>query len=124
MRLTDQLLAVARTYGSHAGKGLSVVSSRACFESKALIGLESGKSSLTLRRADAAMNWFSDHWPAGAAWPAAVPRPLPSGVPVAAPVSAASDLAPTPPPEAPASDAAPSSPDRQWAGFSRSAEVD
>ena len=41
---------------------------------------------VTTRRAARIMQWFSDHWPAGAQWPADIPRPEPSpGSPAASP---------------------------------------
>ena len=33
--------------------------------------------SITTARADRALQWFSDHWPAGLDWPADIPRPEP-----------------------------------------------
>lgn len=41
---------------------------------------------LRMRSADAAMQWFSDHWPEGVDWPAGVPRPDPSGAGVQNPL--------------------------------------
>ena len=31
-----------------------------------------------VRRLQKAIEWFSDHWPAGAEWPADIPRPVAS----------------------------------------------
>ena len=33
---------------------------------------------LTTRRAARVTQWFSNHWPAGAEWPADIPRPEPT----------------------------------------------
>lgn len=72
--LTHQLLTVARAYASAEGIELSRASWRAFSESKTLDDLTEGRTSPTLRRADRALQWFSEHWPDGAVWPAAVPR--------------------------------------------------
>lgn len=72
---TGQLLAVAAAYCEATGVSLSTAGRRAFAESKLLVNLSSGISSPTLKRADAALDWFSLHWPDGAEWPATVPRP-------------------------------------------------
>lgn len=36
------------------------------------------RQGFTVRIYDRVMQWFSDHWPADAAWPADVPRPAPA----------------------------------------------
>lgn len=73
--LTDQMLAVASAYCEATGASLSTAGRRAFAESKLLVNLDAGVSSPTLKRADAALAWFSLHWPEGADWPPAVPRP-------------------------------------------------
>lgn len=72
---TDQMLAVATAYCKAAGISLATASSRAFGESKLLVNLDAGISSPTFRRAEAALDWFSAHWPDGVDWPLAVPRP-------------------------------------------------
>lgn len=74
---TDQMLAVARSYCAATGIELSAASRRAFGESKLLVNLAAGCSSPTFARAEAALAWFSLHWPDGADWPASVPRPVP-----------------------------------------------
>lgn len=37
-----------------------------------------GGGSCTLRVYRRALQWFSDNWPCGVAWPAGIPRPKPS----------------------------------------------
>lgn len=73
--LSDQMLAVAAAYCEATGLSLSTAGSRAFAESKLLVNLSAGVSSPTLKRADAALAWFSRHWPDGVDWPPAVPRP-------------------------------------------------
>jgi len=75
MLFTDQLLAVARAYAEAEAVDLPVVSSRVFDDSKKLPAVASDAASVTLRRAEAALRWFSAHWPDGAVWPAGVPRP-------------------------------------------------
>lgn len=76
--LTDQLLAVATAYCEAEGIALSTASGRSFDESKLLVNLAARLSSPTLRRADRALQWFSDHWPDSAVWPESVPRPASS----------------------------------------------
>jgi hypothetical protein len=73
----DSLLAVARAYGAAAQVDLSTVSWRALGDTKKLPALVAGKD-IQVRRYERAMQWFSNHWPPEAEWPAAVPRPTPS----------------------------------------------
>lgn len=56
---------------------LTTLSSRVFAESKLLSRFLSGDVSMTLARADRALLWFSENWPAGAEWPTEVPRPVP-----------------------------------------------
>ena len=75
MSLTAQLLGVAEAYRKAEACELARVSQRALGDHRLLPRLASGVSSLTLRRADQALQWLSDHWPVSAAWPDGVPRP-------------------------------------------------
>lgn len=43
-------------------------------DSKKLTALR-GKSDITTGRFNGAVQWFSDHWPAGAVWPKGIVRP-------------------------------------------------
>lgn len=56
---------------------LMTVSSRVFSDSKKLDAMLAG-ADITLKRANAAIEWFSDHWPDSAEWPSDVPRPVPS----------------------------------------------
>lgn len=70
----DQLLLVARTYAEAERIDLKAVSSRVFDDSKKLPAIEAG-ADLTTRRYEAALQWFSDHWPARTPWPKGVRRP-------------------------------------------------
>lgn len=78
MSLTAQLLDVAEAYRKAEACELARVSQRSLGDHRLLPRLASGVSSLTLRRADQALQWLSDHWPDSAVWPEAVPRPVSS----------------------------------------------
>lgn len=78
MIFSDQLVAVATAYCLAAQVPLARVSMHALGDRRLLPGLVADSLTLTLRRADRALCWFSDHWPDGAQWPASVPRPAPS----------------------------------------------
>jgi hypothetical protein len=77
LTLSDQLLTVAARFAQATASDLPSASYRACGDSRILPRLLDGESSPTLRRADIALRWFSDHWPDSATWPDAVPRPAP-----------------------------------------------
>lgn len=70
----EQLLTVARAYGTAEGIELSTVSWRVMGDTKKLPALEEGKD-IQVKRLEGAMSWFSRNWPANAAWPTGVDRP-------------------------------------------------
>jgi len=74
----DQILRLARIYASGKGHSLATVSLRIADQGSLFGRLESGCSSLTLRRRDRIIQAFSDRWPERLEWPPDVPRPDPS----------------------------------------------
>lgn len=70
----DSLLIVARAYAAAEGVDLSTVSWRALGDTKKLSAMETG-ADIQVRRFEKTMTWFSDNWPATAAWPAGIARP-------------------------------------------------
>lgn len=77
MSAIDDLIAVARAYGESENIDLSCVSWRALGDTKKLDALLTGRD-IQVRRFEKTMQWFSDHWPVSASWPAAIARPDPS----------------------------------------------
>jgi hypothetical protein len=77
LTFTDQLLTVANAYSALTGAGFPTVSSRVFDDSKRLPLIASGEGSITLRRAELALQWFSANWPDGADWPSEIARPEP-----------------------------------------------
>lgn len=77
MVTAEHILDLAGRYARAQKIELITVSSRVFADSKKLDAMRSG-ADLTLKRAAMAVEWFSDHWPDGAEWPADVPRPVPS----------------------------------------------
>lgn len=75
MNAIEQLLTLARHYAAREKLDLSTVSWRSLGDTKKLAALESGRD-IQVRRCDAAIQWFSDHWPADLAWPTGVARPV------------------------------------------------
>lgn len=71
------ILRLAEAFAAAKGIALSAVSSRVFDDSKKLAAIEGG-ADLTLKRAGAAMQWFSNHWPDSAEWPADLARPTPT----------------------------------------------
>lgn len=70
----DQLLSVARAYGAATGLEPSTVSWRVFGDGKKLGAIEAG-ADIQVRRYERAIQWFSDNWPEGTAWPEGVDRP-------------------------------------------------
>lgn len=79
MRLTDQLLTVARAYCAACELSPARVSTLIFNDGKKLDLLEQGKD-LATKNHERAMQWFSDRWPAETDWPAEVMRPTPAEV--------------------------------------------
>lgn len=79
------LVAVIDVYAAATGASDTTISSRVFADSKKLDALRRG-ASITLRRANEALQWFSNNWPEGAEWPFGLPRPevTPSPFPEAA----------------------------------------
>lgn len=77
MSAIDDILAVAEAYA--AARGLSEARvSTLCFGEGTRIKHLRSDGDMGARRIARALQWFSDNWPAGAPWPLAVARPLPS----------------------------------------------
>lgn len=68
------LLALADEYQRIDAVEDKTLSSRIFSDSKKLTALRA-KSDITTARFNAAVQWFSDHWPDGARWPVGVVRP-------------------------------------------------
>lgn len=75
MTLIDQLIAVATFYADARGLSLARVSTLVFNDGSKIGDLVGGDVDLVTRRHERAMQWFSDHWPDGAEWPAQVKRP-------------------------------------------------
>ena len=76
MDIAESILRVAAVYGAHRNFALSTVGRIAMGSGQFFKRLKAGR--VTIRRAGAALQWFSDHWPAGLEWPADIPRPTPN----------------------------------------------
>ena len=71
------LVRLAESYASARGLTVATVSLYAAGQGRLFERLRNG-ASITTRRAARIVQWFSDHWPGDAAWPADIPRPAPS----------------------------------------------
>lgn len=74
MASKHDILALADRFQEATGLPDVTLSSRVFKDSKRLPALR-GKSDLTVSRYQKAIHYFASHWPAGAEWPADVPRP-------------------------------------------------
>lgn len=70
----DQLILLARAYGTAEKIETSTVSWRVFGDTKKLDALLDG-GDINVRRFERALRWFSDNWPEAAEWPEAVSRP-------------------------------------------------
>ena len=73
------LTRLASALAKHLNRSVSTVSRLATGSGETIPRLGRGHA-ITTRRAARAIQWFSDHWPADAEWPAAIPRPQPTPV--------------------------------------------
>ena len=70
------MLTLSALFAAHKGLSQTTVSRFSTGSGATLDRLRDGRG-ITTRRAAAAIQWLSDHWPADLAWPADVPRPAP-----------------------------------------------
>lgn len=75
---TEAFLTVAETFAEAHALELRTVSSRVFDDGKVLPGLKAGQRTISFARAETAMQWFSENWPADTDWPSNVPRPVPA----------------------------------------------
>ena len=74
MRMTDQLMTVARAYCAARSLSLSRVSTVVFNDGKKLDAITRG-ADLQTGKFEQAMAWFSTNWPSGAKWPGGISRP-------------------------------------------------
>lgn len=77
MKLKLQLLTAADAFRRATGRSESSLSKSALGRTSALKSLRQGKDMLS-GNVEGGLQWLSDHWPEGEAWPLDVPRPAPS----------------------------------------------
>lgn len=75
MLTIHHLILLGEQYARLLGVEEKTVSNRVFSDSKKLGAMKAG-GDITVGRFNAAMRWFSENWPAGADWPAEVPRPV------------------------------------------------
>jgi len=73
----DQFLELVDLYAEKAGLAQSTVSTRLFNDGKRLDMLRDGRD-VGIRKVEEAVQFLSDNWPAGVAWPKAVARPVPA----------------------------------------------
>jgi hypothetical protein len=74
MRLRDQLLTVSEAYATLVGRSEARVSTIVYGSGNAILRLRDG-ADMGSERIHNGLQWFADHWPDRADWPADVPRP-------------------------------------------------
>ncbi len=89
MNANMHILRLAKAYADARGIQMTSVAVYAAGQAHVFNRLEGG-STITMRRYDRLMQWFSDHWPVDLPWPTDIPRPTPSpDSPAAAAIQAA-----------------------------------
>ena len=84
MYTVDHLVLLIAPYREKKPLSLSTVSKELFGDGNRLRLMTEGKADTSSRRLRAAFQWFSDHWPVDAEWPADIPRPMPSSQPASA----------------------------------------
>jgi hypothetical protein len=73
-QLIDALLAVVAEYQRCTGQSATSISLSAARDRSFFSDLSQGRT-VTLRKLDEVLRWFSAHWPDNANWPPELPRP-------------------------------------------------
>lgn len=73
--LIDGLLAVASEYGARAGLKPTAIALAAAKDRSFFAAIDAGRS-ITLRKLEEVLQWFSDNWPEDAQWPSSIERPV------------------------------------------------
>jgi hypothetical protein len=68
------ILDLAGALGAHLNHSRKTISLRAAKRGGFFDELAAG-ANITIRRRDAILQWFSDHWPEDLEWPEGIPRP-------------------------------------------------
>lgn len=94
MTLTHHLFTVSDAFAAARKLSRSRVSTLVFGDGRKLDLMHEQGADITTRRFEAAMRWFSAHWPEGAAWPEGVPRPAaPDDAPMTAEGAPAGEIA-------------------------------
>jgi len=75
MLTENELLLVIDAYAAATDASDKTISSRVFDDGKKLAALRDGKD-ISVRRANLALQWFSDNWPDDAEWPRGIVRPF------------------------------------------------
>lgn len=76
--MTDaDILNLAKLYANHKGLEISTLGKYIADDGQFFKRLEAGKT-ITLRRANTVLKYFTEDWPDDLAWPSDIPRPQPA----------------------------------------------
>ena len=76
MTMREQIILVADAFAAVAGIGRKRISTIVLGRGSKLDDIADRGRDLFTGSFEHSMQWFSDHWPEGAVWPADVPRPV------------------------------------------------
>lgn len=71
----DHFFKLVETFGAATGLAEATISTRVFNDGDRIKTLRNG-GDLGVRKMERALDWFSAHWPEGAAWPEDIPRPV------------------------------------------------
>ncbi|WP_054308943.1 hypothetical protein [Mesorhizobium sp. 1M-11] len=77
MNLKQQLVVVGDVYADAVGLSRARISTIVLNRGATLGAIAEGRADVTTSTFEAAMQWFSDNWPALLAWPDTITRPEP-----------------------------------------------
>ena len=76
--LDEALVTLANAYAGWRGVSLWRIGHLAANRGSFFVDLKDGRRHCQTDTYSRVLQWFSDHWPPGLAWPAVAPRPEPS----------------------------------------------
>ena len=74
------LSALGQKYVDHVGGTLSTLSTRMAGGGAVLPNIEAGRQTVTVKKFNRLLIWFSSNWPSDLDWPTDIPRPADDSV--------------------------------------------
>ena len=78
---TKHLSRLGQAYADHVGGTLSTLSTKMAGAGHVLPSMATGEKTVTVKKFNRLMAWFSENWPSDLAWPDDIPRPVATKMP-------------------------------------------